>query len=262
MKTIPFNYIIGIDQTGATRANGYPKPLTACLIDLRHTEPIIKTGLSLKNLDQVSINSICQKKAGVFIVVDCAIDLPAKLQAPPRQILRDINNYSFNKKDYGAVTAYNFFRSYLKNPSLLKNPPRRQSEILSRAHSVFSLHPYQRNIGCGSYRILKNLAQNPDWFSLWPFESPAPSKKSIVAEGYPSYFWKKFFKSKRDLNLIRSKFTKLRFTSLDEADSFVLAWGAYLTFLEEPNYLKKIKLDSITKFEGHILGVDTLSYLG
>ncbi len=75
---------------------------------------------------------------------------------------------------------------------------------LAGANSVFSLLPYQRNIGCGSFRSLKELAQEPNWFCTWPFETLDLSPV-VLAEGYPSLFWRTFLGAKkRDLSVLVS----------------------------------------------------------
>ena len=242
---------IGIDQTGAVNHKGEPRHLNVSLIDLRK-KPIYLTGLKLTGLTFFSVQSLLQenisqiKNHQVLICVDTVFGLPHELQTKPQEIMKRSKKFSYNQKNYGAETAYNFFKQFLLSEVI----PERTVETLVKANSVFNLKPYQKNIGCGSYRIIKNLAQDPTWFSLWPFDKL--DKQFIIAEGYPSYFWRTEFNCpRRDLKYLSEKFKKLNFANLDHADSFVLAYGASKSL----DKLSTIKLSKKTQHEGWILGV-------
>lgn len=242
---------IGIDQTGAVNHKGEPKHLNVSLIDLRK-KPIYLTGLKLTELSFTNVRRLIDENIPqinddkVLICVDTVFGLPQALKAKPREIMQQAKKFSHNKKNYGADTAYNFFNQFL----ISKDKPERTVENLVKANSVFNLKPYQKNIGCGSFRIIKNLAQDPTWFSLWPFEKL--DKQFVIAEGYPSYFWRTEFKcARRDLNYLSRKFKKLNFANLDQADSFVLAYGASKSLVQ----LSTFKLNKKIQHEGWILGV-------
>lgn len=242
---------IGVDQTGAVNHKGEPKNLNASLIDQRN-KPIYLAGLKLLELSNSSIQQLLNenvpliKDHKVLICVDAVFGLPQELQTKPQEIMKRAKKFSFNKKNYGAETAYNFFKQFL----LSEDIPERQVEALVKANSVFNLKPYQKNIGCGSYRIIKDLAQDPTWFSLWPFDKL--DKQFVIAEGYPSYFWRTEFNCpRRDLKYLSEKFKKINFANLDQADSFVLAYGASKSLVQLFNF----KLTEKTRIEGWILGV-------
>ncbi len=243
---------IGIDQTGATKPNGQPRPLDVSLIDLRKLPPTYITGLQIKNLNLQSVEALLQKNIPaigtnqVLICVDTVFGLPNLLQVLPTKVFKLAKNYAFLDKPYGAITAYNFFSQFLRKSKI----QHRRVELLVKANSVFNLLPFQKNIGCGSFRIIKDLAQDTKWFSLWPFDSL--KSQFIIAEGYPSYFWKTHLSSShRNLSLLEEKFKKLKFKNLDQADSFVLAFGASKSVKNlSDGYLKKN-----CKYEGWILGV-------
>jgi hypothetical protein len=178
--------------------------------------------------------------------VDSVLGLPLEIGLGPRSLFKKIQGFSHNKKSFGALTAHAFFNQFLKG----KQIPQREVEFKVKANSVFNLRPFQKNIGCGSYRILRDLSEDPNWFSLWPFEDL--NSKFIIAEGYPSYFWKTIIGSKkRDLELINKNFKTLNLRNLDEADSLVLALGASKNHQQIINFKKTKK----SQFEGWILGV-------
>ena len=243
---------IGIDQTGATKANGQPRPLNVSLIDLRNSSPIYITALQINNLNLQSIQDLLQRNipaidtAEVLICVDTVFGLPNPLKVLPTKVFKLAKNYTFLDKPYGAITAYKFFGQFLKKSKI----QHRRVELLVKANSVFNLQPYQRNIGCGSFRIIKDLAQDKKWFSLWPFENL--NRQFIIAEGYPSYFWKIHLDSShRDLSILENKFKKLKFKNLDQADSFMLAFGAS----KSTKNLFDNRIKKNCKCEGWILGV-------
>ncbi len=242
---------VGIDQTGAVNQNGEPKPLNVSLIDLRK-DPIYQTGLKIAKLNSENIQLLLKnnipdiKKQKVLICVDTVFGLPKILKVKPKKIMHFAEKFSFKNKIYGAETANQFFNQFLISTDI----PQRKVETLVKANSVFNLKPYQKNISCGSYRIIKDLSQDPNWFSLWPFDKL--DKQFIIAEGYPSYFWRSELNCKsRDLLFLSKKFNKLKFSNLDQADSFVLAYGASKSL----KYLLTIKSSARTRFEGWILGV-------
>lgn len=242
---------IGIDQTGAVNHKGKPKSLNVSLIDLRN-KPIYLTGLKLPELNRTSVQQLLRenisliKNHQVLICVDTVFGLPHELRIKPQEIMKRAKKFSFNKKNYGAETAYNFFKQFL----LSEDIPERTVETMVKANSVFNLKPYQKNIGCGSFRIIKDLAQDPTWFSLWPFDKL--NKQFVIAEGYPSYFWRTEFNCpRRDLKYLSEKFKKLNFANLDQADSFVLAFSASKAL----DKLFNFKLTEKIRHEGWILGV-------
>ncbi|MBC7456696.1 MAG: hypothetical protein H7235_00340 [Bdellovibrionaceae bacterium] len=250
-----FKLILGIDQTGATDKKGKPKKLHCTLIDARKVHQSKKMNvypnLYLEKLNFESINQLITnhvkdfKNQPVLICIDTAFGLPLQLNVSYKKIFETSKNYQFEGKSYGALTAFHFFNSF-KNTSTSQ---KRKVEIITNANSVFNLKPFQRNIGCGSYRSIKDLAENMNWFNLWPFQTI--KKQFVIAEGYPSHIWKNLLNIKtRDLNLLKKAFPDLSFKTTDHADSFVLAFGA----LKYQNQIFK-KIPSTAKKEGWILGV-------
>lgn len=250
-----FKLILGIDQTGATDHKGNPKKLRCTLIDARKINPYKKVNtyvnLSLERLDSQSINKLISSHVthfsnqSVLICIDTAFGLPIDLNTHYKEIFEYSKNYQNKNRNFGALTAYHFFNSFRKKSIVQK----RKVEILTKANSVFNLKPFQRNIGCGSYRSIKELAQDMTWFNLWPFQKM--TKQFIIAEGYPSYIWQNLFHlKKRDLSELKKLFPEFNFKNLDYADSFALAYGA----LKYQNQLFE-KTPMIAKKEGWILGV-------
>lgn len=252
-----FKIFIGIDQTGATKINGEPKPLNICLIDARDENIKIKSRIKIKKLSFSEINHTIKihvpnyKNENCLICIDTVFGLPSELGIPIDQIFSDSQKYIYKNKPYGAITAHRFFNQYLKNKIHI---PQRCVEKMTGANSVFKLTPYQKNIGCGSYRIIKELSQEKKWYSLWPFENSV--KKFVIAEGYPSYFWKHEMNLKnRNLQKLKELFPELHFKTLDEADSFILAYGAY----KNSTKMNTLKMNKKYKSEGWILGVQNES---
>lgn len=249
--TQDFSIYIGIDQTGAVNPQGRPRPLTVSLIDNTKKTRFF-SNLTIPNLGHAEVLELVKtcipqfENEKVLICVDTVFGLPESTQTSVDKIFHKIKDYQSNSKAFGALTAHSFFNQFRQMDQI----PRRKVELLVGANSVFNLKPFQKNIGCGSYRILKNLAQDRSWFSLWPFEKP--HKQFVIAEGYPSYFWKTYLKSNyRNLNLLQKTFTDLEFKNLDQADSFILAYGAMLSAKQINNF----NPSSQTQFEGWILGV-------
>lgn len=242
-----YQIFIGIDQTGATNSKGIPRPLQVCLIQKNKNDLKIFESLQIDKLNQDNLIHLIQskvpnfKKQKVLVCVDSVLGLPNELKVSFNSVIQDVRNFSYKNKKYGALTAFHFFNQYLSKNHI----PNRQVEELVKANSVFKLKPFQKNIGCGTYRILKDLSEEKKWFSVWPFEPT--SMQFTLAEGYPSFFWKKYFKqSKRNHDYLKVHFPQLKFKNLDQADSFVLAYGA--------SYEKLIPIKN-SKYEGWILGV-------
>lgn len=243
------------------------------ILDARKKKIKIVVNLEISSLTRSEIHKLLDNfcvgwiAKQVVICVDSVIGLPKGLNVSISEILERVQDFEYQGKKWGALTAFYFFNSFLKPPgpsrlinlssqnletSIKNDLPQRKAEVLTKANSVFKLKPFQRNIGCGSFRVLKDLSKDTSWFSIWPFQSS--SKKIQIAEGYPSFFWKKFLHlSRRDLLLLSKKFPQFEFNSIDHADSFVLAWGAYET-LKSKNWPSK--LPSISKKEGWILGFE------
>ncbi len=254
-----FNYFIGIDQTGAVDAKGRPKKLHACIYNKKQNL------FSFCFLDQLSWQQISNylpanaQKEEVFILIDSVFGLPKKakhLNKSIRNLFLMAKNYQFEKKPFGLLTAYNFFNQFKPQN---KTIPKRKAEIIAGANSLFLLHPFQKNISCGTYRIWKELSYDPSWYQVWPFENHQKNKV-YIAEGYPSYYWNKLFNLKtRDTdlllrtlhkNILKQIISHKAQLSKDSIDAFVLAYSA-AKILEDTLFFDK----SFKSIEGWILGV-------
>ena len=247
-----FKIFIGIDQTGAVNSRGIPRQLDASIIDCSFSRPRYFTGLKLPQMTHAEISLLLTTtlpkfaSQNVLICVDSVFGLPKALDVSPAQIFEQIRNYTHLGKHYGAITAHAFFTEFLRDGVI----EHREVERKVKANSVFRLKPFQRNIGCGSYRVLKELSQDTTWFDLWPHQ--ALQSQYAIAEGYPSYFWKHLLGAKsRDLTYLKKKFKHLNFKTTDEADSFVLAYGA----MNSLHQLDSKRIHPSAQKEGWILGV-------
>lgn len=247
-----FEIFLGIDQTGAVTPQGVPRPLPISIIDGRTAKPRVYVQKSIPSLSHASLREVLLsclpdfQNERVLVCVDSVLGLPQSLRVRPRTLLQKSKDFHFNNKTHGALVAHQFFQQFLRSDSL----PERLVERKVGANSVFKLTPYQKNIGCGTYRILRDLAQDTSWFSIWPYDTR--TTQFTVAEGYPSYFWKHFLGApSRNLSFLAKKFRNLKFENIDQADSFVLAWGA----MKCAPMMSQTKLDTRKSYEGWILGV-------
>ena len=270
IETESLKWILGIDQTGAL-ARGRPKPLSFCLFVKKPKTQIfyipkkVSWGLGLKALNKSNLEILMRElnlklDSSGLIVVDAVLGLPKTLGI--RQVeLRTLFKTAHDDYGYGKVEGARFFGSLIKDQKTLL---RRECETELKANSVFVTMPAQRNIQTGTHRIWKDLGEDTNWFSLWPNERS--TKKVLIAEGYPSYFWKALFgfkkrEPKEIINLAKNmkiqNFAELEFHKNDKdgADAAILGIGAIqLLQLKGAEILKK----SATKtevFEGVIFGV-------
>lgn len=281
---------VGIDQTGAVNSKGIPKPLPTCLILQKPNQKLQVEFKSLASLTQehsLNLFKLCgdeyfQGFTSAIFIVDTVFGLPSegmKTHRDIRECFKKAAEFQYQGRAYGAQTAFHFFNSLRLNYSktdfeegglkTLGPLPEREIEKLLGANSVFKLQPFQKNIGCGSFRIWKELGQNSDWFSLWPFDQFEESKP-VFFEGYPSYSWKNLFQiksrnideliskikndSRFDLSLTQAQKKFMR-EHPDHVDAFVLALTG-LIMSQDLKYLKKTKSKNL---EGWILGCDPIT---
>ncbi|MFP5519412.1 MAG: hypothetical protein ACLGGX_05875 [Bdellovibrionia bacterium] len=252
-----YSQVWGIDQTGAKISSNKAKSLPAAFLTRKSSGIELEINLELDKLNSQSLASVGwnQEKASL-IFVDTVLGLPNEIKKRfDRKRLQEAAQYQLDNQKYGAQVAYSFFRQYL-TPSQQKDIPTRTCEVLAQANSIFKLTPYQRNIGCGSYRIWSDLGSDPLWFSFWPYET---QKLHIIAEAYPSLLWKYFFKSPRfNEKLLRTlckehqiTVSAKNFKSPDHMDAALMAVAGWLkqSQLQEP-------LPTIAKKEGWIFLLD------
>lgn len=285
-----FTTFLGIDQTGATDSKGTPKPLPVALV--QKTSSGWKLTFSQKDGSRLELPQVTRENvlkllmdhahfgrdlSRTGLVMDSVFGLPAK-NWPYSQggsenlfsLFQKASAFSFQGKAYGRDAAEAFFKEFLgKNHKgdLL----RRQCELESGANSVFLTRPFQRNIGCGTFRIWKELGAAPEkWFHVWGFEEPALHLQDgpWIFEAYPSLFWKKLLTlpSRQPELLVRWLKTEspwqrdfkasqlaLLMEDPDLCDSVVLAIGARL--LQERSEMWKIPDIPALDKEGWILGL-------
>lgn len=233
---------LGIDQTGAVDRRGRPKPLPACLIK--------NNSVSLFYLESFSEKIVLLKPD--LICIDCVLGLPVTTQFSLREALAQTKDY----KTFGRDVAQAFFANLGAGKKHT-----RTVEVTLNANSVFTVHPFQKNIQTGTYRFWKEMAESPDWFYFpaLPKEKVRKSNRIPVVEGYPSYYWKILLKKnhrtpKELIKILKSAYPKLILKSSDIkllekdenlADALVLALAA-----------RKFKNDLSRKShpEGWILG--------
>lgn len=249
---------IGIDQTGAVDSKGRPKKLSAAVLSFQNQFWQIDT----LSLDGISADEFKGFKNLRIIAVDSVFGLPHKV-FPKNKTLKDLFKqalqFELNDKAFGLETAYQFFQTFLNVDAQTKFPVR-ECERLAQANSVFQKHPFQKNIGCGTFRIWKELGRDLDWFHLFPQDGHFPELKGkpVIMEGYPSLIWKNLIQSKTRkidtlLNYLEENNIKISnpVISPDTADAIVLSLAAMEFFKDPiPRSTKNFKT------EGWILGLD------
>lgn len=285
-----FSTFLGIDQTGATDSKGLPKPLPVALVYKTSQSWKLVFSHQGKRLDIPSVTreSLLQllhqfphpgrDLSRTALIMDSVFGLP-QAQFPLKSggsdslfdIFKSASKFTYLGKAYGRDTAEKFFAQFLKNHrgSLL---PRRLCEEKSGANSVFLTRPFQRNIGCGTFRIWKELGAAPEkWFQVWGFDEAELHVQDgpWIFEAYPSLFWKKVlgFSSRNPKDLVRFLQTSaprdldfqprqlpLLLEDPDLCDSVVLALSA-LILQEKQNGLWEIPSIPHLDKEGWILGL-------
>ncbi|MEK6556324.1 MAG: hypothetical protein AABZ31_13840 [Bdellovibrionota bacterium] len=270
-----FTVFVGIDQAGAANKSGKPKPLPAAIVTPAGRQLLLSVS-SLKGLTKESIDSFVEnenleltRSGELAIIVDCVLGLPEEV-FPKGDTLFDLfhqaNVYKHEGRAHGREVAYEFFKQFLDGREE-NDHPRRQCEHLAKANSVFALRPYQKNVGCGTFRIWKELGSKNKWFHLWPTERLSLVFPTIF-EGYPSLIWKKIFgmKSRKPKELIEAAEKKLGIeiavsestrTLIEKnpnyADAAALALGAY--YLQECDDLTSTSDIPDKAKEGWIVGL-------
>jgi len=201
-------YILGVDQTGAVvQSTFHPKPLSAALISFNGSKRYLSQPQFLKALLPKYVTQLIAKEPyNLWVLMDCVLGLPYKLTTKvDSRFFIEVRNF-VTQYGYGLTPSIQFlskiFQSQLGFNINFKDPKqqpffKRKVEIKAGSNSVFQLHPFQKNIGCGSYRIWSELAHwDPNDYMIWPDRG---SEKShiVFAEVYPSYIWKHYIKSKR-----------------------------------------------------------------
>jgi hypothetical protein len=262
---VAYSIIIGIDQTGAVNPSGALKPLKLAVFDLRKKkDPKLISNLIIPSLNKDSIlklfegqlNAPIKNQDKVFILVDSVFGLPEALDTTFEEMLKSMKNFkSSSGKLYGAHVAHEFFNSFLK---INEEVPKRNVEKIVSANSIFNLHPFQRNISCGTYRVLKDILEERLNFGIWPFEN-WQDFQFVLSEGFPTFYWKLLFQSKTRNVEVLHEFLKIHYPLVvlpkdpDFADALVLALAGR-KLLDENFHL--MLLPNFSKIsEGWIFGV-------
>jgi hypothetical protein len=224
---LPSHAYVGVDQTGAVvkrRGETAWKPLPAALIvpGTGRKLRIIAADKDRKALaiDAFNAGAIASLAAlggtvpeRIVTLVDCVLGLPSPMRRHSESI-RDLFSLAtaFNDQTtipMGRKRAAAFFHQLLCESNFQGAPgerwPLRHCERLTASNSVFQEHPFQKNVQSGTYRIwcdLGSLCHSDCHPRLWPHDYHESSDgkipgigfpEMIIAEGYPSLYWKKLF---------------------------------------------------------------------
>jgi len=269
---IPDNLsILGLDQTGAVNARNEPKALSAALLCRNRGNWELRTGLRLPSLRRQCVEALVEFEGEVLILVDSVLGLPGSLNVSFSSLLQRAKHFEHGGKPFGRRTASRFFASFLDEALAIRllsgslprtQLPSRLAETLAGANTVFLEHPFQRNIGCGTFRVLKELASEPRWFDVWPWDTKR-QHRFLVAEGYPSLFWKQCLGARtRNLptlqRFLEQNYPKAALPrTADEADAVLLALGGRRC-LEEGSFATAT-LPEIAWREGWIAGLPCIT---
>ncbi|MFZ9594677.1 MAG: hypothetical protein ACO3A2_01215 [Bdellovibrionia bacterium] len=277
-----FSSFFGIDQTGAVHSNGRPHPLKAVFwwkeAQFERLVPIQLESLTRACLEKwIHTLGHPLPLSQVGILLDSVLGLPEACSPHGltfEELIHPAKNYHYENKAYGQLTSFHFFeRFWSPKPGAHPTPhyPKRRCEVLARANSVFQRHPFQKNIGCGTYRSWKDLAQDSSWFQTILDQPEKLSKdalesqpKAWIFEIYPSLFWQELGFSKRSPKEISSAFSLRKnliiapsdLPLLEEpntADAAISVLGALL--LQEQNRFWNFPQDPWIRTEGWILGL-------
>jgi hypothetical protein len=211
---------IGVDQTGAARAQGRSAaPLPVCWIHAETPEKaqihLLESGPKSSLLTLESLTPRCLKDLAsslghpspgeeTLLLLDCVLGLPAALECRD-PLWRLFEKASMDRSPaFGRGPAEAFFAELLsEGGGSPEDPiPTRAIEKALGANSVFRSRPYQKNIQTGTYRMWRDLGlglrdhQGKPWLALWPQdfqEGPPAPELPVALEGYPSFLWKTLF---------------------------------------------------------------------
>ena len=279
-----FQCFIGIDQTGAISKNGInAKPLPVSLLFVNKNqkwEIIVSNELFLDYFSPECIKKLFQKYCNhihlnkTFIAIDSVFGVPHRKDLKNTKSIRSYYKQAINHShnnlfsiNFGRNVAEDFFKlsKWYENSNL----PKRLVESIAKANSLFSARPYQKNVQTGSYRTWVELGQywKDDDYFLWPFDIITDVDKAIIAEIYPSYFWKNYFDSSTRGKLNLSKIIDIMDENIiyssqidqlneDHQDAVIASLGAYKS-IDNNSYCYPYEYveDSIRNREGWILGV-------
>ncbi len=212
-----FQRFLGVDQTGAALAGGRrARPLPAVLLELPSSgEPGWAKQVVLPDLTRESVLPLLSSpddptgSRGV-VLLDGVLGLPKELQkneetgsgSPSdsqsgsgssylwREFFRAARMQEPDGRRYGRALGEKFFSEIWSGPSQSK--PTRTCERWARANSVFQLHPFQKNIQTGTFRLWRELGQAGEpWIRIWPQDRDQVSRSGPwLFEGYPSLLWR------------------------------------------------------------------------
>lgn len=265
-----FDTFLGIDQTGSTNARGEARALDVALLYHQGSSWYLKGDLKLKHLEKEDIENLLThshiESQRTLIALDSVFGFPTEAfpaNTDIKQMMRQASLYTYQEKEFGSETAFQFFNSFLSEIQK-ENLPHRLAESEAKANSIFRLKPYQKNIGCGTFRSWKELGKDTTWFNLWPFENT--EARFVICEAYPTLLWKKilgsptrsgaflkeFLKKQKDFKVDESCLRACDYA--DKADALALCIGAF--YLARDKKIFHHPDDPRIQKEGWIMGLN------
>lgn len=219
---------LGVDQTGAVvrRVTGSVyRPLPAAIaIPLENQTIEIRAAtrsgkpIHLDKFDPECVASVFLSNGitatETIALVDCVLGLPSSMRRTGdslRRLLTRASAFDANTAiPAGRKRAAAFFQGILDKSGCGLTAkggwPLRHCEKITSSNSVFQEHPFQKNIQSGTYRIWCDLGRSVEKkqdmdLRFWPHDfsrqgsgmRPKGTPSMIIAEGYPSLYWRKIF---------------------------------------------------------------------
>lgn len=191
-----FDFILGVDQTGAKGVSGKAKKLPTSLLYRVNNKWSLLSPLYLESFDWKSIKELLLSKnlnpqqSKTLVVADCVLGLPERIvknQDPLTLILKSMRSASSHEGVGLKAGEFFFKKNFPEAQAMTGLELTRTLEKKLGCLSVFKNKPFQKNVQTGTYRIWSDLGENESYndFNIWPYQN-APGR-AYLCEGYPAY---------------------------------------------------------------------------
>lgn len=261
MKLDQFQLLIGVDQTGATKSNGDLKPLpTIVAFKKKQKWKIHQEEIYLESVTPPQVLALAHfldldiDLDQVFLCADCVFGLPRQFDHHP---FRHYIEESAQAPSWGLNAGNTFFEKILNRLDTdSKTLPKRKVETDLGANSVFTHHPFQKNIQTGTFRFWKQMSQwGLEDYLIWPHDHPlGRSDRLHVIEGYPSLAAQVLLDSPRTAPVPESVSEVNGCEFLNHCNPDHKDAGLLVLLLHKLLNENRIKMSRTTNIEGEILG--------
>lgn len=192
-------HLLGVDQTGASRARGRrAAPLPLALLTRRPDGPwVLDAGTpghprTLPGLTPDAVAEHAPLAPTTALLVDAVVGLvdgPAGADGWWTLVERAAT-FTHEGRRFGRAVGAAFF-----GPLAPDDPTRhaRRADRVSGALPVFRHTPFQRNVQTGTHRVWRDLGQAPQrWVQPWPLQRPDDPDPAgpWLFEAWPTWGWR------------------------------------------------------------------------